>query len=262
MPSDTPTPGRCGAKLRHGGYCTQRPIGGTIRCRSHPGRIGIAGAKAKGQVVLELAKWGLGDAHVDAPELMLRLVSQSAARVELYGTLLGQAFAAAEELREAHRANKLVMTPDETERGGFDGGEDGEPFTESPELQAARLRIERVFSTGGVGALIGVKLDADRFGRVYAVEEGIRGLAKLESDERDRCANFVRIAIGAGLAERQVRLAEAMAVQLVAVVFGVLEDLGVSGDDLRVREVVSQRLLAIGSGSPAVVDLTAGRLGG
>src|SRR3954471_10803018 len=38
--------------------------------------------------------------------------------------------------------------------------------------------------------------------------EYIRGLATLEAQERDRCANFSAKAVAAGLAERQVRLAE------------------------------------------------------
>ena len=45
-------------------------------------------------------------------------------------------------------------------------------------------------------------------GEAYKAGEYIRGLAKLEAEERDRCANFATKAIAAGLAERQVRLAE------------------------------------------------------
>ena len=189
---------------------------------------------------MELAQWGLTDVHVDPNETMLRLVSQSSARVQLYATLLGEAFEAAAELREAHRASELALTALDIDQDADDGA-----YPVSPEVQVARRNIERIFTTGGVSALIGVKFDADRYGRLYAVEEGIRGLARLEAEERDRLANFARIAIGAGLAERQVRLAEAMAVQLVAVVLGALEDLGVSRDDVAVREVVSSRLAAV-----------------
>jgi hypothetical protein len=42
----------------------------------------------------------------------------------------------------------------------------------------------------------------------YKAGEYIRGLAQLEAQERDRCANFATKAVAGGLAERQVRLAE------------------------------------------------------
>lgn len=43
-------------------------------------------------------------------------------------------------------------------------------------------------------------------------------LTKLESDERDRLANWCRIAIAAGLEERRVKMAEQQGAQLAAVV--------------------------------------------
>lgn len=52
-------------------------------------------------------------------------------------------------------------------------------------------------------ALIG-----DVAGEFGKAGEFIKGLVILEAQERDRCANFCRLAIAAGLAERQVRMAE------------------------------------------------------
>lgn len=52
-------------------------------------------------------------------------------------------------------------------------------------------------------ALIG-----DVAGEFGKAGEYIKGLVILEAQERDRCANFCRLAIAAGLAERQVRMAE------------------------------------------------------
>jgi len=52
--------------------------------------------------------------------------------------------------------------------------------------------------------------------------EYIRGLVKLEADERDRLANFAAKAIAAGLAERQVRMAERQGEMLAAVLLAVI----------------------------------------
>jgi hypothetical protein len=54
--------------------------------------------------------------------------------------------------------------------------------------------------------------------------EFVRGLAQLESAERDRCANFCRLAIAAGLAERQVRLAERQGQLMTVLLRSVLAD--------------------------------------
>jgi hypothetical protein len=52
----------------------------------------------------------------------------------------------------------------------------------------------------------------------------VRGLAKLESEEWDRCANFASKAVGAGRNERMVRLAERQGEMLVQVVRAALAD--------------------------------------
>lgn len=59
--------------------------------------------------------------------------------------------------------------------------------------------------------------------------EYIRAITKLESDERDRAANFATKAIAAGLAERQVRMAERQAEMAAQFVNAVLEELGLAG---------------------------------
>jgi hypothetical protein len=63
---------------------------------------------------------------------------------------------------------------------------------------------------------------------VGAVKTGeyIRALTQLEANERDRAANFATKAIAAGLAERQVRLAERQAELAARFVHAVLADLG------------------------------------
>lgn len=59
--------------------------------------------------------------------------------------------------------------------------------------------------------------------------EYIRALTQLESNERDRAANFATKAIAAGLAERQVRIAEQQGELAAQFVHSVLKDLGIEG---------------------------------
>jgi hypothetical protein len=56
--------------------------------------------------------------------------------------------------------------------------------------------------------LIGDQMAVTMDGDAVKTSEYIRGIVQLESQERDRLAGFATKAIGAGLAERQVRLAE------------------------------------------------------
>lgn len=231
-----------GGRRKDGEPCFQFVVEGTETCRMHAG-MSAAKIRAKGNVMVELKRWGL-DGHTtlrDAGEVLLRLVTQSASRVELYSQLLGEAFEAAERVRQASAAGALVVA----EKRPTDGDEE---MGERPELQAARADLERVFAVGGVGALIGVKRDADRYGRLYDVEEAVRGLARLEAEERDRCASFAAKAVAAGLAERQVRLAEQQGMLLVAAIRAILADLSLSADQLLlVGEVVPRHLRAIGA---------------
>lgn len=157
----------------------------------------------------ELAAWGLGDSTVDPGETLLRLVSQSRARCDLYAMMLDQAYTKA-------RAEA-----------------DGEEETGFP--------LDR-----GIRALIGHKYGITRDGGLVPVEEAIRGLVLLEGIERDRCASFAAKAIAAGLAERQVRVAEAQAAQVVTAMRAVLGRLGIDPGSAAAVEAVTAELRALG----------------
>lgn len=60
--------------------------------------------------------------------------------------------------------------------------------------------------------------------------------------------NLAKIASQRNIAERQIQLAAAQGAAIYAVVFASLQALGVSPDDLTVREIVTAQLSAIGSG--------------
>lgn len=61
-------------------------------------------------------------------------------------------------------------------------------------------------------------------GATVKTGEYIRAMVKLESEERDRCGHFAKLAVQAGLAERQVRLAEQQGAMLAAVIRAILGD--------------------------------------
>lgn len=65
-------------------------------------------------------------------------------------------------------------------------------------------------------------------GRLQKVGEYIRAMAVLEGQERDRAAKFAQMAIAAGLAERQVRLAERQGALIEQVLTAVFTDLGLT----------------------------------
>jgi len=221
-------------RQRDGQHCKAFAVRGTDppACRKHLGAP-TQTARSREELRLTVSRWGLGDIAVDPGVVMVRLVSQSAQRVELYADLLERAYEAAERLRRAHDAEDLVvqqMDPD------LDRPED-------PSVQAARHDLRRIFTTGGVAALIGYKFDADRDGRVYASEEAVRGLARLEAEERDRCAGFAAKAVAAGLAERQVRIAERHGRLMASTFRGALDDADVPvGVRQRIEQAFARRM--------------------
>jgi hypothetical protein len=157
--------------------------------------------------------WGLGDSLVDPGEVLLRLVTQSAARAEMYARLLQEAFDAAERPKEAHESGTNI------EAVGDENADTAE---------TARRDLDRIFNTGGVAALVGNTYGAAKDVGVYVTGEAIRGLADLEAKERERCANFATKAIAAGLAERTVRVAERQGQLMVEMVQAALREVDLS----------------------------------
>lgn len=78
-------------------------------------------------------------------------------------------------------------------------------------------------------ALTGDSYTASAEGAPVKTGEYVRAMTKLEADERDRAGNFAAKAVAAGLAERQVRVAERQAALAAEFVQAVLADLGLAG---------------------------------
>jgi hypothetical protein len=106
--------------------------------------------------------------------------------------------------------------------------------------------LERQYVDKGVAALVGVKVALDADGNAVDLGEYIRGLAELEAAERDRCAKFAKLALDAGIAERQVRLAERQGALVADAVGRILDALGLTAEQQAlVATVVPRELRAI-----------------
>jgi hypothetical protein len=89
----------CSGRNQAGEPCKRKaPLGGTV-CRYHGGAARQVVAKAA--VRAEVLQWGLGQAHADPGEVLLRLVTQSARRVETYAAELEQLVSEEPRLRDA-----------------------------------------------------------------------------------------------------------------------------------------------------------------
>jgi hypothetical protein len=203
---------RCSAISKHSGeQCKRKAIPGGTVCRYHGGNA--RQVKTKAAIRAEVLNRGLGDTTVDPGEILLRLVTQSAARAGHYSRLLQEAFEAAERLKQAHDAGMQVEAP-------------GDELADTAET--ARRDLDRIFNTGGVAALVGNTYGAAKDVGVYVTGEAIRGLADLEAKERERCANFASKAVAAGLAERTVLIAERQDQLMVEMVQAALREVDLS----------------------------------
>ncbi|HEY7598388.1 MAG TPA: hypothetical protein VH741_00555 [Candidatus Limnocylindrales bacterium] len=91
---------------------------------------------------------------------------------------------------------------------------------------------------GSLGSLTAIPQVMTRAGEVIDDGEYIRAIVRLYNEERDRLARTAKAALNAGVAERQVRLAEAHGRELVRIVVAVLGRL-----DLTQEQTVAARLM-------------------
>lgn len=101
----------------------------------------------------------------------------------------------------------------------------------------------------GVGmgeGLVGFTRSASPSVGVYESGEAVRGLAQLEAQERDRCVRFAKVAHDMGIADREIRLAEAQGQMLAGVISRILDALDLSAAQRAlVSTVVPRELLAV-----------------
>lgn len=171
---------RCSAKNRKGEPCKAWAIKGASVCRSHGANKQV---RANAAIRAEVHNWSVTDIADDPGETLLKLVTQSRRRAELYAQELEALVEQSPSLREALVADIWIQ----------------------PE-----------------------------HGDAYKAGEYIRGLAKLEAEERDRCANFATKAIAAGLAERQVRMAERQGELLAIMVQAAIKEANLTPEQTKI----------------------------
>jgi hypothetical protein len=239
---------------RPAGWATDHP--GVGRCKRHGGATRTQAVAAE-KVVAERAAATLrmrlrrfdefDGSEIDYRAEALRMIAFCKHRASEYGRLLADAYEAAERLKEAHEAGELLIA----ER-------DGEPEDEDPRRQTARADLERIFLTGGVTAFVGHKWDADRHGRIYAVEEGVRALVKLEREAIADLRSAIALAKDLKVAEAQIDLAKLVGGMIQAVILGVLRELGRRGlvaaqiEDATVLELIAQQMDVVAGRSALV----------
>lgn len=168
---------------------------------------GGPGYRQKAQLRYEVSRWQPGDTTEDPGEVLLRLVTQSMRRCTMYAALLEQLY-------------------DHCDLLGADSEVEGLPAS--------------------VQALIGGTYSATPNGRVYQTGEQIRGLVQLEMAERKLCADFATKAVAAGLAERQVRMAERQGQAVIEAITVALDAAGLTGDArMRAQNAAADKLLEL-----------------
>lgn len=192
--------GDYGYRNTAGEPCRAHVIRGTHACKWHIGKS-VAQAKANGALRLALDEWGINRKdYVDPGDVMLRLIAQSAHRVQRLSDAVTAAVQAQGDL--------------------------------NPMWQKDREAIETAMEITGYDPALAVLLAPDYAitkdgGRVY-IGEKISALEQLEAQERDRCMKFCKIAIDAGLEERRVKAAEAQGMHLFTVIRLFTESLALS----------------------------------
>jgi hypothetical protein len=117
--------------------------------------------------------------------------------------------------------------------------------------QAYEAEIDRILTATDLhlsDALVAETLVLDKEGHTHVVGEYIRGIVTLEAQERDRAANLAVKALAAGIAERQVRIAEQQGVLVARVLRDALTALGHDPTDPNVRQVMVTHLRALTGG--------------
>src|SRR3954453_15293018 len=108
---------QCRATSRTGKQCKNKAIPGGAVCRFHGGASPHVASKA--EVRAEVFRWGLGDTTVDPGEVLLRLVTQSAARAQRYAEELERVVATYATLQKALIDETWIST----EHGSYKAGE-------------------------------------------------------------------------------------------------------------------------------------------
>jgi hypothetical protein len=105
------------------------------------------------------------------------------------------------------------------------------------------ILLADAFEREGVGALVGHKLDVDRFGDTHEVSEATRGLAALEAEERDRAAKLIRDGIRIGIEAERVDVMRSYGRTVVAALRQLCAELDIAWEE-PARRAAQRAILA------------------
>lgn len=165
--------------------------------------------------------WGLGVDYVDPGEVLLQLISQSAARVQMYSEELGRLAQFAIQETEGLRG----LPPELAVFEQYKGAETVEEFAAAGRM-AALTAPDFAITVHGEKILIGRK---------------IRSMVVLERDERKLLADWCHKAISSGLEERRVKLAESQGSQFASVVRAFMKEIGLTEAQMALAPAALQR---------------------
>jgi len=195
-------------KNSRGEPCGKWVMIGTQACKWHAGKQ-AAKHRADGALRKAVDDWGISrNEYVDPGDTLLRLIAQSSRRVQRYS----DAIAALVEANQMRTDGAVDLPADEEEAAVY----------------AATLRINGYDPE--LSVLLAPEYAVTKDGDRVLIGKQISALIKLESEERDRLANWCRVAIAAGLEERRVKMAEQQGTHLAAVVRGFAERLGLTAE--------------------------------
>jgi hypothetical protein len=95
----------------------------------------------------------------------------------------------------------------------------------------------------GVTGLIGHKLDVDRFGDTHEVSEELRGLVRLEAEERDRAAKLIKDGVRLGIEAQKVDVMRSYGRTVVEALKALCGELGIPWED-GTRRAAQRAILA------------------
>lgn len=217
--SAEPIPGRCGKWSRRAtpekpDYCESWPVKGTPVCRMHGGsakqvKRAAAVRAAKVEAIAEAERMvARAGVEADPLEHLLESLYRAAALVEVWGRMVADIDAqAAREMGENVRGELGYVEVDD---------EDSHDV----------LRVE------AKDRLMGLNHKGEASVHPYVIEY---------NQALDRRAKFAKMCLDAGVAERQIKLAEEQAQMIASVINGILSDLGVKRT-ATVNEVIAKQL--------------------
>ena len=241
----------------HKGFC-QRTAGqltphmGSGACRWHGGTAPnhvvrgerVAAERAAEQVrheLLALDEISEADiAGVDPRVEVLKLITLHRGRASYYLRRIRDAHDAAVRLRDAAGAGYVELIAERQELS-----EDDRPMPEHPEQQTARHDFGRVRADGGVTAMVGMRFDVDKFGRIYGVGEDIRPLVKLEKESLDAVAKCCALAAQMKIDDTRIELAKQHGLMIQTVMVRTMTRLGIEITDERVSQILLEEMDAV-----------------